>query len=353
MSTEECLMWNGELTCVRYDEVTGAWLIVALHSTQRGPAAGGTRAMTYASVDEAIADARHLAEAMTFKMAAANLPMGGGKSVLALPRPRHQLDNVTWRRILGLHAGNLTCLNGSYYTGPDVGTNSADMDVLGQDTRYVFGRSEEAGGAGSSAEMTAQGVFEAVRVAAEEANLGDLAGRHVLVQGLGAVGARVAQLVAEQDAQLSVSDVDRSRCQPFTDAGAALIPPAEVTVTACDILVPCATGGLIDTHVAASLPCQVVAGAANNVLSDSEAAQVLAKRDIVYAPDFVANAGGAIHLVGREVLHWSPELVATRTRDIGQTLRLVIHDARERGISTAQAARELARQRLDLSAPQH
>jgi leucine dehydrogenase len=171
------------------------------------------------------------------------------------------------------------------------------------------------------------------------------------------------------------------------------VSPADVTRTRCDVLVPCATGGLIDARVARTLPCAVVAGAANNQLSDrsghdasaphsvhggrpapdqgnrsghdasaphsvrgsrpapdqanrSEAALVLARRGIVYAPDFVANSGGAIHLVGREVLGWTDEQVRRRTLQIGRTLRRVFADARTYGITTEQAAQNLAARRL-------
>lgn len=346
MNIAQALTWNGELTCIRHDPETDAWLIIAIDSTRRGPAAGGTRAMTYPSVADAIADATRLAQAMTLKMAAADLPMGGGKSVLALPRPRHQLDDATWQRILELHAMNLQRLGGSYSTGPDVGTNSADMDVLGTNTDHVFGRSEGAGGAGSSAEMTARGVFAAIQVSAVEAGMSSLRDRRVLVQGLGAVGAGVAELAQEQGARLLVSDVVDSRVEVFRRRGAAVVSPTDVTQTDCDVLVPCATGGLIDASVARALPAAVVAGAANNILHDSSTAEILRERGIVYAPDFVANAGGAVHLIGREVLGWSAEQVSARTQQIGDTLRAIFDDARTRGVTTDSAASDLARGRL-------
>ena len=166
------------------------------------------------------------------------------------------------------------------------------------------------------------------------------------MQGLGAVGARVAELAAEAGAELLVADVDPKRCRAAAARGARVVSPAEVTRTRCDVLVPCATGGLIDARVARTLPCAVVAGAANNQLADADAARVLTRRGIVYAPDFVANAGGAIHLVGREVLGWTEDQVTRRTLQIGQTLRRVFADARTYGITTEQAAHDLAARRL-------
>jgi leucine dehydrogenase len=338
--------WHGELCAVRYDRETGAWFVIAVHSTRLGPASGGTRAMVYPGVADAVADATRLATAMTTKMAAAGLPMGGGKSVIALPTPRAALGDARWRRILEIHAENVQELGGTYTTGPDIGTSSADMDVLRETTPFAFGRSVAAGGPGSSAPATALGVFAAVRAAAADAGFGELAGLRVLVQGLGAVGARVAQLAATAGADLLVTDVDPARCAGAEARGMAVVAPDAVTRTPCDVLVPCATGGVIDEEVAAALPCAVVAGAANNQLVDAGAAVVLAGRGVTYAPDFVANAGGAIHLVGREVLGWTPEEVTRRTLRIGATLADVFADARARGVTTEQAAHDLAARRL-------
>lgn len=338
--------WDGELTAVRYDEQTGARFVIAVHSTRLGPAAGGTRAMVYPGVGDAVADARRLAEAMTYKMAVTGLPMGGGKSVIALPIPRARLDAKTWQRILEVHAANLRLLRGSYWTGPDVGTNSDDMDTLRRTTEYAFGRSAEAGGPGSSAEATGVGVFAAVEAAARDAGLGELAGRTVLVQGLGAVGAYVAEFAREAGARLLVADVADDRCTSFEARGARRVPVDEVTATECDILVPCATGGVVTSQVAASLPCAAIAGAANNILGDEQAAEVLSQRGITYAPDFVANAGGAIHLIGREVLGWSAHEVHARALEIGQTLEKVFKEARALGVTSDAAARRIAESTL-------
>jgi len=350
--------WDGELCSVRFDRGTGAWFVIAVHSTRLGPASGGTRAMVYPSVGDAVADATRLAAAMTTKMAVAGLPMGGGKSVIVLPAPRAALGDDRWRRILRIHADNVQKLGGTYTTGPDIGTSSADMDVLRETTPFAFGGSAATGGPGSGAPATALGVFTAVRAAVAEARLGDgVAGLRVLVQGLGAVGARVAELAAEAGADLLVTDLDPERCAAAAARGARVVPPADVTRTRCDVLVPCATGGLIDARVARTLPCAVVAGAANNQLAGGDRsghdasdpagpACVLTRRGIVYAPDFVANAGGAVHIVGREVLGWTEDQVTRRTLQIGRTLRKVFADARAYGITTEQAAHDLAARRL-------
>src|SRR3546814_2343099 len=73
---------NHEQICFFSDEETGLKAIVAIHSTARGPAAGGTRFKSYESEGAALDDALRLSRAMSYKSALAGLPVGGGKSVL-------------------------------------------------------------------------------------------------------------------------------------------------------------------------------------------------------------------------------------------------------------------------------
>lgn len=338
--------WDGVLCSTRYDRETGAFFVIAVHSRQRGPAAGGTRAMHYETYADAVADAMRLASSMTLKMAAADLPMGGGKSVIALPAPRHDIDEATWQRILSIHAEDLSILNGSYWTGPDVGTTAEDMDALHAASGLAFGRSERAGGPGSSAPSTAQGVHVALVRAAAEAGMADLTGRRVVIQGLGAVGMDVLRLTRKDGAELVASDIDEEKCAHAHELGATIVPPEDVLDLESDIFVPCAMGGLIDLDVARRIRTSVIAGAANNILTEPEVGDELARRGIVYAPDFIANSGGAIHLVGREVLGWSAEEVAAHIEGIGATLSEVFDQARASGSSAEHAAHVLAESRL-------
>jgi leucine dehydrogenase len=334
--------WGGSLCSTRFDPETGAFFVVAVHSRERGPAAGGTRAMYYASYDEAVADATRLATAMTLKMAIADLPMGGGKSVIALPAPRRAIDDRTWRRILAIHADNLATLNGSYWTGPDVGTTSTDMDLLHAASGFAFGRSEQGGGPGSSAPSTAQGVYVALRRAAAEADIHELAGRRVAIQGLGAVGFEVLRAVLADGAEAVVADIEPERCARARELGASVVPADQVLETASDIFVPCAMGAVIDLATSQSIRTSVIAGAANNVLAEPAAGDELVRRGIVLAPDFVANAGGAIHLVGREVLGWSAVEVAEHVDRIGDTLGRVFAESRASGTGPERTAQRLA-----------
>lgn len=348
MTIEKILReWDGRFCISRYDESTGAFFTIAVHAISGGSATGGTRAMQYTGFDAAVEDATRLAGAMTLKAAIAGLPMGGGKSVIALPAPRNEIPADQWRRILEIHAENLATLGGTYWTGPDVGTASADMDVVHAAGGSVFGCSEAGGGSGSSAPETAHGVHVAIHAAGREAGIDDLAGTRVLVQGLGAVGYAVAELVAADGAHVVATDVDATRCdRARAELGAEIIGVDEALSTPSDVFVPCATGGLIDDDTAATIQTRVIAGAANNLLAHESAADTLAARGIVLAPDFVANGGGLIHLVGREVLDWTAERVSTHVAGIGDTLHEVFDLARAENLSTQRAARQLATERL-------
>lgn len=350
MSNRNTLQTEDGATFTRHDAETNTSYVIRVDSTELGPAAGGTRATQYVNLAAATADATRLASAMTLKMALANLPMGGGKSVIALPRPRRDIDPATWKRILESHADNVNELAGRYWTGPDVNTNSADMDIVGQGTDYVFGRSAAHGGAGSSAPTTAAGVLAAMTSAARHQGLGSLDGLHVVVQGIGAVGGALAALVEQAGAVVSVADHDDARLLRARELGYTVIDPADAMTTDCDIFAPCAMGGVITSAVAERIPCAVIVGAANNALGDDNAGSVLRDRAVLFVPDVVASAGGAIHSVGRELLGWNDMQVATHTEGIGDTVGEVIDIANDNAIATDAAARILARRRADTAA---
>ena len=337
--------WDGELAVSCHDEQTDTWMFIAVHSTKLGPAAGGTRMKSYASPADGLRDACLLAGAMTLKMAVAGLPMGGGKSVLAVPR---ELSADERRHVLLRHAHNVELLKGSYRTGPDMNTSSDDMDVLGEVTSYAFGRSPDQGGSGSSAPDTAIGCFHGIRASVDHVyGSADLTGKRVLVQGVGAVGEPLVRMLHEAGAEVLVSDVTLPRVTALYDElGVEVLAPESVIGAEVDVFAPCAPGGVISESVIPQLRCRIVAGAANNPLSDPQDGERLSEAGILYAPDFVINGGGAIHLIGYEALRWTPEQVERGLVGIGATLTEIYERAAAEGISTESAAEQLAYARL-------
>lgn len=340
--------WDGEHVLARYDAPTGAWMFVCVHSRRLGPAAGGTRMKVYASPDEALLDGTRLAQGMTVKFAVSGFAFGGGKAVIAVP----ELPSGEERSALMRRYGELVAsLGGTFWTGADMNTTPADLDVVAETCPYVFGRSPEQGGSGEPGPTTARGVFHGIRASLEHA-LGspELDGRTVLVQGVGSVGARLAALLADAGASVLVTDVDVSRATEVAERiGARVVSAGEALRTECDVYAPCATGATLSAETIPGLRCRVVAGAANNQLAAPADADRLRERGIVYAPDFVINAGGIFHYVGLEVLGWDEEALERALRGIGDTLAEVFARSEEGAISTARAADELARARLAAS----
>jgi leucine dehydrogenase len=337
--------WEGETAVIRRDRPTGGWMFVCIHSTRRGPAGGGTRMKTYASPADGLADAMRLSGAMTRKLAVARLPFGGGKGVIVVPEiPRGQRRRELFERYGDL----IESLGGTYRTSSDMNTDEADMDVVWERTRYVFGRSVKAGGAGSPAPPTAVGVFHGIRASVEEVyGTDDLRDRGILVQGAGGVGSRLAELLSDAGATVLVADVDRDRAEAVaTRVRGEVVGADQVLDAGCDVFAPCAVGGVLSTETADRLSCRIVAGSANNQLGEPEAADALRARGILYAPDFVVNAGGAIAVVGLEQLDWSDAELDVALAGIGDTLREIYREADARDTSTAAAAEAVVEQRL-------
>jgi leucine dehydrogenase len=338
--------WDGEEVAVHYDHPSGTWMFVCIHSSARGPAGGGTRMKTYPSPADGLADAMRLSSAMTLKMAAADVPFGGAKAVLAVPA----LPEGDERRRLLLRYGDLAAsLGGNFQTGPDVNTTIADMDVIGERHPHVYCRSEERGGSGDPGPYTARGVFHGIRASAGHVfGSPELEGRSVLVQGVGDVGARLAEQLAGSGAHVLVSDIDTKRADELAARiGAEVVPAERALGVDCDVYAPCALGGTLNADTIPQLRCRIVAGSANNQLAEPEDAARLAEAGILYAPDYVINAGGVIHAWGVESLGWDAGEVEARLARIGGTLTDIFERAEAAGITTEAAAEQLARSRLE------
>ena len=337
--------WDGETAVVHRDRESAAWMFVCLHSTRLGPAGGGTRMKVYGAPAEALEDAMRLSGAMTRKLAVAGLPFGGGKAVIAVP----EIPIGEQRRGLFLRYADLVeSLGGTFRTSSDMNTGEADMDVMGERTEHVFGRSVQAGGSGSPAPPTALGVYHGIRASLLHAfGSDDLKGRIVVVQGAGGVGSPLAHHLANAGASVLVADIDPERAHAVAArVGGAALTVDQLFETDCDVYAPCAVGGILSVETVPRLRCRIVAGSANNQLAEPEAVDLLHARGILYAPDYVINAGGAIAIVGLEQLGWSQSELDTALARIGETLREIYERADAQGISTAAAADVLADARL-------
>jgi glutamate dehydrogenase/leucine dehydrogenase len=338
--------WTGEDVVERVDEETGARIVVALHSSRLGPPTGGTRMKTYPDVESARRDAMRLSEAMTYKWAAADFPRGGGKAVIAVPP---DLEKAARDGLLRRYGALLAEMKGRFCTGGDVGTSSSDMDLIAENgAPYVFSRTPERGGAGGSGRWTALGVFAAIETVCGRL-FGDASprGRRVVIQGAGSVGAELIELLAAADAHVVVADPDGKAVGRLRERLRIDEIPADGCLSApCDLLVPCALGGILNGETIPRLRARAVVGAANDQLAGREDADRLRDRSVLYAPDFLVNAGGAVAITGIEALGWGSARAEEEVRRIGGRLRRVLDLAEADGVSSNAAARRLAEERL-------
>jgi len=306
-------------------EVIEAWR--AEHSHHRLPVKGGIRYAANVTEDEVMA----LAALMTFKCAIVDVPFGGGKGGVRISRPRYsprELESITRRYAYELVKKNFIG-PAVDVPAPDYGTGPREMawildtyqtmtkpdpDVYG----CVTGKPVELGGVRGRVEATGRGVFFGVRQACEHAEdlkpLGlapGLAGKRVVVQGLGNVGYHSAKFLQEAGALLvglseyegaiynsAGLDVDsvvahRRETGKILDFPGAvnLASTLEVLELDCDILVPAALENQITIHNAPRVKARIVAEAANGPVT-ADAAAYLARKGVLIIPDVYLNAGG-------------------------------------------------------------
>ncbi len=326
------------------DAVSGLTGFIAVHSTQLGPAAGGLRMRRYGSEAEALEDALRLSRGMTYKNAAAELPLGGGKAVI-MGDPSAQKSP----ELLAAFGEAVEALDGRYWTAEDMGMTPADMAVIGTRTRFVAGLSDGAFASGDPSPVTARGIFNAIRaVARHRVSSDDLDGRHVAVQGLGHVGMHLCALLHGAGARLTVADVaEKAVAEAVKRFGATAVTPDAILATRADILAPCAIGAILNEATIPALRVQAVAGGANNQLATPEDATRLHARGILYAPDFVANGGGIVN-VATEILRIESReaWVAEKLEALDRTMDRILTRASQRGVSPHQVAEAIVDETL-------
>ncbi|MCI4063617.1 valine dehydrogenase [Micromonospora sp. R77] len=343
-STEDPGSTGHEQVVFCQDKQSGLKAIIGIYSTALGPALGGTRFYPYASEADALADVLDLSRGMAYKNALAGLDLGGGKAVIW-----GDPEQTKSEALLRAYGRFVESLNGRYYTACDVGTYVADMDVIARETSYVTGRSVEHGGAGDSSILTAWGVFQGMRAAAEHVwGTPSLAGRRVGVAGLGKVGKYLTGHLLSDGAEVVATDVNPKALEwvRTTHPQVELVDDAAALVASdIDVYAPCALGGALNDDTVPVLRAKVVAGAANNQLAHAGIEKILADRGILYAPDYVVNAGGVIQ-VADEIEGFNFDRAKLRATRIYDTTREILRLADAEGVPPAVAADRLAERRM-------
>ncbi|MCP4296129.1 MAG: Glu/Leu/Phe/Val dehydrogenase [Proteobacteria bacterium] len=326
----------------KFDTKTGLRAIIALHNIQLGPAIGGCRFIPYLSVGEAVKDVLRLAEMMTYKASVSGLDHGGGKAVIIKP------DNLVDRKLLFESFGRFVEeLGGRYITAVDSGTSPSDMDNIAKNTQYVSCTTLNNQKAGDPSPHTALGVRRGIQSSVKQKfGREDLEGIHVAIQGVGHVGYHLAKELHQLGAKLSVGDINPLSVEKCVkEFGAKAVAADEILQTKCDVLAPCALGGIISHESVQQLRTSIIAGAANSQLAHREVGELLHQKNILYAPDFVINAGGLIRVVATFDLE-NENKYNRMIDEIYNTLEAIYLNSNEQNLSTTKVAFQLARKRL-------
>lgn len=313
--------------------------IIAIHDTSLGPAMGATRMLPYINEAAALKDALRLSRGMTYKAACANIPVGGGKAVI-IANPESKTEDL-----FRAYGRFVESLQGRFITGQDVNLTPHDVRQISQETKYVVGVEEKSGG---PAPVTAWGVFQGIKAAVEfRLKNRRIQGLRVAVQGLGNVGKQLCMYLHEHGAKLIVTDVNPARTEEVKYLlGATVVEPKQIYSQNVDVFSPCALGGILNSETIPQIQAAVVAGAANNQLENEQIhGQMLVEKDILYCPDYVINAGGLIN-VYNEMVGYDEDKVFLKINGIYDTLLDIFTRAKQQGITTNNAAKQLAEHRI-------
>ena len=186
------------------DKPSGLRAIIGIYSTALGPALGGTRFYPYASEEDALHDVLELSRGMAYKNALAGLDLGGGKAVIWGDPEKIKTEAAAARVRADGRSRSTVVTTPRATSAPTCRTWTS----IARETRFVTGRSVEHGGAGDSSILTAWGVFQGMRAAAEHVyGTPSLAGRRVGIAGLGKVGRYLTAHLLDDGASVVATDV--------------------------------------------------------------------------------------------------------------------------------------------------
>ena len=311
------------------------------HSNVRGPYKGGLRFDDEVSLPET----RALAQLMTFKTAAADLPLGGGKGGVACPAK--DLSAGEHERVARALARALAPNLGADVDvmAPDMNTDERTMAWIADELAgsgpfepgAVTGKPIPLGGSPGRDAATGRGVVLSYEFLRERAGL-EPGETRVAIQGTGNVGMWAARLFSELGCRvvaMSKSDgtaVNEDGLDPGTLAdhlgeageiegfgGGDAADADAIFGVDCDVFVPAARAGMIDEDVAGRIDCRMLIEGANGPLTP-EADRALREAGTLVVPDLLANTGGVIvsyfeWLQNRRRERWTEEDVDARLRE--------------------------------------
>lgn len=325
------------------DKETGLRSIIAIHNTVLGPAVGGTRMWAYSNEDDAITDALRLSRGMTYKNALAGLNIGGGKAVI-IGDARKDKSEALMRRF----GKFVNSVGGKYITAEDVGISTRDMEYVRLETKHVVGLPEYLGGSGDPSPVTAYGVYMGMKASNKEVTGSEsLAGKKIVVQGVGHVGENLVEHLVKENADVTICDIYEDRVQDVVKKfNVKFVHPDKIYDLPMDIYSPCALGATVNDDTLARLGCSIICGAANNQLKDEKVHGVeVLNKGILYAPDYLVNAGGIINCYW-EIVGYNRNAALAQAEGIYKTALNIFKKSKEEKIPTYLAANQLAEARI-------
>jgi leucine dehydrogenase len=343
LQIEELLINDYEKVLKIEDPTVGLTALIAIHGTMLGPALGGIRIYPYANLNDALTDVLRLSRGMTYKAALAETGLGGGKSVIIADPKKHKTESL-----LEAFGKAVDSLSGQYICAEDVGCTTDDVRIIRRKTQFVVGLEHEKS-SGDPSQYTAFGTFVGMQASWKFlSGTNDLNGVKVAVQGLGAVGMKLAELLFWAGATVVVTDMDKDKIELMKKKfGFSSVAPDAIYDVDCDIFAPCAMGGIINAKTISRLKCKVIAGCANNQLLEEADDHRLIEKGILYAPDFVINSGGLINVsVELDKLGYDPKVSRDKVYKIAERLEAIYEFAYQSHTPTQKAAISLAEHRI-------
>ncbi|MBC61862.1 MAG: leucine dehydrogenase [Zetaproteobacteria bacterium] len=321
------------------DKKNGLKAVIAIHDTTLGPSLGGCRFWDYKDENEAILDVLRLSRGMTYKAAIAGLNLGGGKSVII-----GQPEKLKSRKFFHSFGKYVDSLAGRYITAEDVNIRVEDINMVAEKTSHVVGVTNSPNGSGDPSPFTALGVFWGIKAAAKHKfGTESLENLKIAVQGCGAVGQNLINLLHHEKAKVCVADLSEDTTRKMKDRyGVQVVSIDKIHATDCDIFAPCALGGILNSNTIPEIKAKIIAGGANNQLLDEKLhAIALNKRNILFAPDYVINAGGLIN-VANELGGYNKDKATKDTIKIYETLQSIFATAEKKSLLPFEASNLLA-----------
>jgi len=328
----------------RYDPKTKLRAIIAINSTKRGSmCSGGVRMRNYKNEDEALWDALNLSLAMTQKCAAIKANVGGGKAIIWNTPKEKNADLLT------CFAKFMCSLGGRFRTAVDVGLNHEDGETIIKTCPYVEGQPEKYGGLGTEGDTTAIGVIKAMKSGCKYLfGNKSLKGKIIALQGLGNVGSFMVEFLIKEKAILIIADTDGKIVKDIKmkHPSVKTVSPNEILFQKCDILSPCAIGGILNSKTIPKLRCGMICGAANNQLYKPKSdIRLIEKRGILFLPDFIVNAGGIIQAIV-EINKGTKRQAIRNTKIIEKNIAYILGEHKKTRKNTLEIAHELIDTRL-------